>query len=128
MHIVGGGAHHTLLCRLTADATGLPVVAGPTEAAALGNVLVQARAAGVVSEDLHDLRALLRDTQPLRHYDPASSRAAWDEAACRLGTGPGPEARRSPGTPGPPGPPGTTATPGAAGTPATPRKGDARCG
>ncbi|WP_398954005.1 rhamnulokinase family protein [Streptomyces sp. GC420] len=91
VHIVGGGVHNTLLCRLTADAIGLPVVAGPAEAAAFGNVLVQARAAGVVGGSPADLRALLRATQPLRHYDPAGDRAAWDEAAERIGTGRGKE-------------------------------------
>jgi rhamnulokinase len=84
VHIVGGGVHNTLLCQLTADATGLPVVAGPAEAAALGNVLVQARAAGAVSGGLTELRALLRATQPLRYYNPAGDRAAWDEAADRI--------------------------------------------
>ena len=44
--MVGGGVRNELLCQLTADACGLPVVAGPAEAAALGNVLVQARALG----------------------------------------------------------------------------------
>ncbi|MEU2684230.1 rhamnulokinase family protein [Streptomyces hygroscopicus] len=84
VHIVGGGAHNALLCRLTADACGLPVVAGPAEAAALGNVLVQARAAGAVSGGLADLRALLHSTQPLRQYEPTGDRSAWDRAAARL--------------------------------------------
>ena len=46
VHLVGGGARNEPLCRLTARACELPVVAGPVEATALGNVLVQARAAG----------------------------------------------------------------------------------
>ncbi|MFF3342734.1 rhamnulokinase [Streptomyces flavidovirens] len=91
VHIVGGGAHNTLLCQLTAEAIGLPVVAGPAEAAALGNVLVQARAAGVISGGLDRLRALLRTTQTLRYYDPAGDRTAWDEAADRIATGRGKE-------------------------------------
>ncbi|HKN95976.1 MAG TPA: rhamnulokinase family protein [Pseudonocardiaceae bacterium] len=69
VHIVGGGARNTLLCQLTANACGLPVVAGPTEAAALGNALVQARAAGVVRGQLSDLRAGLAGV-PTRTYDP----------------------------------------------------------
>jgi rhamnulokinase len=85
VHIVGGGVHNTLLCQLTADATGLPVVAGPAEAAALGNVLVQARAAGAVTGGLKDLRALLRATQPLRRHQPAGDRAAWHQAMDRIG-------------------------------------------
>lgn len=71
IHLVGGGARNALLCRLTADVCGLPVIAGPVEAAALGNALVQARAIGEVHGDLADLRALLRATQPLRRYDPS---------------------------------------------------------
>ncbi len=63
VHLVGGGANNALLCQLTADACQLPVVAGPVEAAAYGNVLVQARAAGVLRGDRTDLRALLRGTE-----------------------------------------------------------------
>ncbi|MGW6743497.1 rhamnulokinase [Streptomyces sp. NPDC055025] len=84
VHVVGGGARNGLLCRLTADACGLPVVAGPAEAAALGNVLVQARAAGAVRGGLAELRALLRATLELRRYEPAGDRARWDRAAALI--------------------------------------------
>ncbi|HKC29545.1 MAG TPA: rhamnulokinase family protein [Jatrophihabitans sp.] len=67
VHLVGGGAQNALLCQLTADACELPVVAGPVEAAAYGNVLVQARAAGVVSGERAELRALLRDTNTVTY-------------------------------------------------------------
>ncbi|WP_432976374.1 rhamnulokinase [Dactylosporangium sp. CA-233914] len=70
VHMVGGGAQNSLLCQLTADACGLPVLAGPVEAGALGNILVQARALGVVDPDLSGMRGLLRATQPLVRYDP----------------------------------------------------------
>jgi rhamnulokinase len=73
VHLVGGGARNSLLCQLTADACELPVVAGPVEATALGNVLVQARAHGLVSGDLATLRALVRATQDLRRYEPRTS-------------------------------------------------------
>lgn len=87
VHIVGGGARNALLCQLTADACGLPVVAGPAEAAALGNVLVQARAHGLMGDDRHEMRALLARTQQLTHYEPTSDparRAAWREASRRV--------------------------------------------
>nr|BFE66261.1 rhamnulokinase family protein [Dactylosporangium thailandense] len=70
VHMVGGGALNTLLCQLTADACGLPVLAGPVEAGALGNILVQARALGVVDSDLADMRELVRSTQPIVRYTP----------------------------------------------------------
>ncbi|MFI6581252.1 rhamnulokinase family protein [Embleya sp. NPDC050493] len=84
VHVVGGGALNSLLCQVTADACGLPVVAGPTEAAALGNLLVQARAAGSVTGSLADLRRLLRETQPLRRYEPRGDTGVWARAADRL--------------------------------------------
>ncbi|MEU1203393.1 rhamnulokinase family protein [Streptomyces sp. NPDC005813] len=83
VHIVGGGARNDLLCRLTADACGLSVVAGPAEAAALGNVLVQARAHGRVG-DRAQMRRLLARTQPLRRYEPRGDTAAWRAAEERL--------------------------------------------
>jgi rhamnulokinase len=84
VHIVGGGARNALLCQLTADATGLPVIAGPAEATALGNVLVQARALGAAPGDLAGMRALIRSTMPLRSFSPAGRGAAWAAAAARI--------------------------------------------
>ena len=89
VHIVGGGARNALLCQLTADACGLPVVAGPAEAAALGNILVQARSLGAGPADLDGMRALLRATQQLRRFEPAGADGrAWDAAARRIGLHP----------------------------------------
>ncbi|WP_240809831.1 rhamnulokinase family protein [Actinomadura sp. WMMA1423] len=84
VHLVGGGSRNDLLCRLTADASGLPVVAGPVEATALGNVLTQARARGAVA-GLAEARALVAATQDLRRYEPSGDGARWREAAARLG-------------------------------------------
>ena len=83
MHVVGGGTRNTLLCQLTADACGLPVVAGPAEAAALGNVLVQARTHGLGGDHAR-LRELLVRTQPLTRYEPQGDPAAWRAAEARL--------------------------------------------
>lgn len=83
VHLVGGGARNELLCQLTADACGLPVVAGPVEAAALGNALVQARALGAVDGGLAELRALLRATQETRTYLPSGSAQGWAAAEAR---------------------------------------------
>jgi rhamnulokinase len=84
VHLVGGGARNALLCQLTADACGLPVVAGPVEATALGNILVQARADGGPG-DLAAMRELVARTQALRRYEPRGDQAAWDKAAALLG-------------------------------------------
>ena len=86
VHIVGGGSRNELLCQLTADATGLPVVAGPAEATALGNVLVQARALKAAPDSLAGLRALLRNSPSvtgLRRHAPSGDHHAWAAAAAR---------------------------------------------
>ena len=75
VHLVGGGARNTLLCQLTADACEVPVLAGPVEATALGNVLIQARARGLLAGDLATLRALVGVTQDVRRYEPRASLA-----------------------------------------------------
>ena len=75
VHLVGGGARNSLLCQLTADACEVPVLAGPVEATALGNVLVQARARGLLAGELETLRALVRATQDIRRYEPRTSLA-----------------------------------------------------
>ena len=72
IHIVGGGALNRLLCQRTADRAGMPVLAGPVEATALGNVLVQARAAGFVSGSLEALRDLVARTHAPRRFDPVA--------------------------------------------------------
>jgi rhamnulokinase len=70
IHIVGGGARNALLCQAVADRSGLPVLAGPVEATAIGNVLVQARAAGLLSGDLEALRALVARTSHIVRFNP----------------------------------------------------------
>lgn len=72
VHLVGGGAQNRMLCQAIADHSGRKVVAGPVEATALGNVLVQARALGAVSGDVDALRALIARTHALTTYEPAS--------------------------------------------------------
>jgi rhamnulokinase len=75
VHVVGGGSQNTLLCQLTANRTGRRVLAGPVEATAVGNVLIQGRAAGLVAGELRELRALVARTFPPVEYQPQSMRA-----------------------------------------------------
>ena len=78
VHIVGGGSQNRLLNQFTADATGKPVIAGPVEATAIGNLLVQAMALGRLSS-LAEARQLVRRSFPLEVFEPGR-REAWDEA------------------------------------------------
>jgi rhamnulokinase len=70
IHIVGGGSQNELLCQLTADASGLEVVAGPVEATAIGNILIQARAQGLLTGTLESLRALVASSFEQVRYQP----------------------------------------------------------
>lgn len=84
VHVVGGGTRNALLCRLTADATGLPVVAGPAEGTAMGNLLTQALALGLLDGGLAGAREVVRASTELVRWEPRGSDAAWRRAEERL--------------------------------------------
>jgi rhamnulokinase len=69
IHVVGGGSQNALLCQLTADACDRPVLAGPVEATAIGNVLLQAVGLGVLGS-LAEARAVVRQSFPVQTYTP----------------------------------------------------------
>jgi rhamnulokinase len=82
VHVVGGGARNALLCQFTADACGIPVQAGPIEATAAGNVLLQAMARGRIGS-LTEARAIVAASFPVDVYEPQDV-AAWEDAAGRF--------------------------------------------
>jgi rhamnulokinase len=82
IHVVGGGSQNALLCQLTADACGRTVVAGPVEATAIGNVLVQALGLGLVGS-LAEAREVVRRSFEVRIVEPQDSQA-WDEPYSRF--------------------------------------------
>ncbi len=69
LHVIGGGSQNDLLNQWTADAIGMPVVAGPCEATAIGNCLIQAKAAGLLA-DRWDMRRVIAETFPLKTFEP----------------------------------------------------------
>lgn len=82
VHIVGGGVQNELLTQMTADACGKPVVAGPVEATAIGNILVQAMATGDI-KSLTDARKVVRASFDVKHYQPRET-GPWDQAYQRF--------------------------------------------
>ena len=78
LHIIGGGANNELLSQFSANATGIPVITGPTEATAVGNLMVQAMAMGHV-KDLDEIRAVIRNSFDLKTFIP-ENQGAWEEA------------------------------------------------
>jgi rhamnulokinase len=77
LHIVGGGIQNELLCQFTANAIGKKVIAGPIEATASGNLLIQAKATGQI-KNLAELRKIVRNSFELKEYQPREF-SLWDE-------------------------------------------------
>lgn len=82
IHIVGGGSQNRLLCQWTAAACGVPVVAGPVEATAIGNLLVQMMGTGAL-QGLDQAREIVRQSAAVEHYEPADQ-DPWTEAYGRI--------------------------------------------
>ncbi|NLB25325.1 MAG: rhamnulokinase [Bacteroidales bacterium] len=82
LHIIGGGAYNEMLNQFTADATGIPVIAGPTEATAIGNIMMQAKALGVVNS-VSEIRKVVRRSIDVRTYLPEPG-LNWEKAYDRF--------------------------------------------
>jgi len=77
LHVMGGGSKNSLLNQWSANATGIPVISGPSEATAIGNIMIQAKAAGCVGS-LQEMRRIIRESVTLREFIPAGT-DTWDE-------------------------------------------------
>ena len=69
LHVIGGGSKNPLLNQWTANAIGIPVIAGPSEATAIGNIMIQAKAAGCV-DSLQEMREIIRNSVQLDEFSP----------------------------------------------------------
>ena len=78
LHVIGGGSRNNLLNQNTCNAVGVPVLAGPSEGTAIGNIMIQAKAAGDVS-DIAAMRALIASSIELGSFTPCD-KEVWDEA------------------------------------------------
>ena len=79
LHIIGGGSLNPYLNQFTADACGVEVLAGPQECTAIGNIMLQAKASGDVS-DIWAMRRIIADSVAMVPYHPSGDKAAWDAA------------------------------------------------
>ena len=84
IHVVGGGSKNALLCQFTADACGRPVHAGPAEATAIGNILMQALGRGQLGS-IAELRAVVAHSFPVKVYEPRET-ARWSDAMAKFNT------------------------------------------
>jgi len=82
LHVIGGGSQNEMLNQWTANAIGIPVIAGPVEATAMGNVMVQAIAAGM-AKDVKEMRKVIHDSTPLVTYNPQFTES-WNVVLERL--------------------------------------------
>jgi rhamnulokinase len=78
LHIIGGGSLNKYLNQFTANSTGATVLAGPQEGTAIGNIMLQAKAAGQV-KDIWEMRQIIANSLELVKYEP-QDKAAWDAA------------------------------------------------
>ena len=79
LHVIGGGSLNKYLTQFTADACGVEVLAGPQECTAIGNMMLQAKASGDVS-DIWAMRQIIANSVEMVPYHPAGDKAAWDKA------------------------------------------------
>ena len=77
LHVIGGGTHNHYLMQMAADSIGIPVITGPVEGTAIGNIMLQAKAAGLVS-DMFQMRGIIADSIETRTYLPQET-AVWEE-------------------------------------------------
>jgi len=78
LHVIGGGSRNAYLMQMAANSIGLPVVTGPVEGTAIGNIMLQAKAAGLV-DDMFEMRKIIADSIELNTFMPQDSQK-WDEA------------------------------------------------
>lgn len=79
LHVIGGGTYNTHLMQMAANSIGIPVVTGPVEGTSIGNIMLQAKAAGLVS-DMYEMRRIIAQSIEMKTYLPEADTKAWDEA------------------------------------------------
>lgn len=84
LHVIGGGTYNQHLMQMTANSIGIPVLTGPVEGTAIGNIMLQAKAAGLVN-DIYEMRKVIADSIEMKTYLP-QDKAVWDKAYEKFGT------------------------------------------